>query len=183
MRWGDSPPHTQQRGVLFPRARAGSWRRCPRRRIPASAQLAGSGAAESRRRRLSATTHSALPLEHGKSRGSGRRGDTKLASPGIVPHTAAGAVRACAESEVFPNSGAAQAAGCARLRSRRRSGCCPTPGGWFLPGEVTGREQSPRGTPAGGGRQGEGRPGSRNLLFAGAETKRGRELNRAAEIS
>ncbi|CAN8204752.1 unnamed protein product [Coccothraustes coccothraustes] len=58
----------------------------------------------------------------------------------------------------------------------------PNSSGLVSPGEVTGKEQSPRGTPAGGGRQGEGRPGSRSLLFAGAETKRGRELSRAAEI-
>lgn len=59
---------------------------------------------------------------------------------------------------MFPNSGAAQAAGCARVLSQRRCGCCLTPGGWFLPGEVAVREPSPRGTPAdleGGGRQGE----------------------------
>lgn len=171
-----SPPHAKQRSPLP----AGTGRQLAEGdsgpASPPPRNLRGAEPAEGRRGRLSAATHSALPPEYGKSRGGGRRGEPNLPARGLSLARAASAVRACAESEVFPNSGAAQAAGCARLLSQRRSGCCPTPGGCFFPGEVAGRETSPRGTPAdpaGGGSQGEGRPGSGRLPFPGGETKRG----------
>lgn len=81
---GDSPHRTPSReessSLRHGQAAGGG---VPGAASPPPRNLRGAEPAEGRRRRLSATTHSALPLEHGKSRGGGRRGDPNLPARGL----------------------------------------------------------------------------------------------------
>lgn len=129
---GLSPSHAQQRGVLFPQARAGGG--VPGAASPPPRNLRGAEPAGSGRRRLCATTHSALPLEHGKSRGGGRRGAPNLPARGLsLTRQRVPLVRArranCSQTPALPRRWMRT------VPLRRRSGRCPTPGAGFSRGK------------------------------------------------